>query len=255
MTRIRIAAVSYLNTIPFIYGIEHGSNDLRAELVLSPPSGCAAALRNGQADIALLPVAAHAAFPDFEPITSYCIGAHGPVRTVVLASNTPLSALHTIHLDSHSLTSVQLVRLLCAELWHLTPQWEPLYDYTLPQQHEPGHGYLLIGDKVFEHESHFTYIYDLAAAWQELTGLPFVFAAWVAPRQTDALVIDALEKALAYGVGHVDEAIAESSYADRPYAHDYLTRNIDFRLDPSKRQAMELFRQKILEAEPPADPG
>ena len=112
-----------------------------------------------------------------------------------------------------------------------------------------------IGDKVFEHESHFTYIYDLAAAWQELTGLPFVFAAWVAPRQTDALVIDALEKALAYGVGHVDEAIAESSYADRPYTHDYLTRNIDFRLDPSKRQAMELFRQKILEAEPPADPG
>lgn len=255
MTGTRIAAVSYLNTIPFIYGIGHGSQDLRADILLSPPSGCAAALRDRRADVALLPVAAFPSIPDLEIVTSYCIGASGPVRTVVLASNTPLDELRTIHLDSHSLTSARLIRILCAELWGIAPQWEPLEDYALPQRDEPGHGYLLIGDKVFDHENHFTYLHDLASAWRELTGLPFAFAAWVARRGTDTKVIGALEKALAYGVGHVDEAIAGSLYADRPYARDYLTRNIDFVFDAQKRKAMELFWQKGMKAEPPINPG
>ncbi len=255
MTHIRIAAVSYLNTIPFIYGIEHGSPDLRADLVLSPPSGCAAALRNGQADMALLPVAALPDFPDFEPVTSYCIGANGPVRTVVLVSNTPVQQLHTLHLDSHSLTSTRLIRILCNEYWQIAPQWMSLEDYSLPQRNEAGQGYLLIGDKVFEHETQFSDSYDLAAVWREMTGLPFVFAVWVARKGTDTGTIDLLEKALAYGVGHVDEAVAGSVYAGRAYAHDYLTRNIDFRFDPPKSKALKLFLQKSREAEPPTDPG
>lgn len=255
MTRTRIAAVSYLNTIPFIYGIRHGSSDLRADLLLSPPSGCAAALREGRADIALLPVAAFPSISDLDIVTPYCIGASGPVRTVVLVSNTPLETIHTVHLDSHSLTSVRLVRILCAELWGLAPAWEPLEDYTLPHRDTPGHAYLLIGDKVFAQEGRFAYSYDLATAWGELTGLPFAFAVWVARRGTDSGTLDALEKALAFGVSHVDEAVSASEYASCPYAREYLTRNIDFVFDDQKRRAMELYWQKGMKAEPPINPG
>ena len=83
--RNRIAAVSYLNTIPFIYGIEHAGAGLHAELLLSPPRGCAEALRDGKADLALIPVAAIPGISDLRIVTPYCIGASGPVRTVVLA--------------------------------------------------------------------------------------------------------------------------------------------------------------------------
>ena len=110
--RNRIAAVSYLNTIPFIYGIEHAGAGLHAELLLSPPRGCAEALRDGKADLALIPVAAIPGISDLRIVTPYCIGASGPVRTVVLASADPLENVDTVYLDSHSLTSVRLVRLL-----------------------------------------------------------------------------------------------------------------------------------------------
>ena len=102
--RNRIAAVSYLNTIPFIYGIEHAGAGLHAELLLSPPRGCAEALRDGKADLALIPVAAIPGISDLRIVTPYCIGASGPVRTVVLASADPLENIDTVYLDSHSLT-------------------------------------------------------------------------------------------------------------------------------------------------------
>ena len=120
--RNRIAAVSYLNTIPFIYGIEHAGAGLHAELLLSPPRGCAEALRDGKADLALIPVAAIPGISDLRIVTPYCIGASGPVRTVVLASADPLENVDTVYLDSHSLTSVRLVRLLAAKLWKRLPE-------------------------------------------------------------------------------------------------------------------------------------
>lgn len=255
MTRTRVAAVSYLNTIPFIYGIEHGASALRAELVLSPPSGCAAALADGRADVALLPVGALASFPDLAIITPYCIGADGPVRTVVLAANGPVAGIETIYLDSHSITSARLVQLLARELWGIDPRWEPLTDYTLPEKADPRTGYLLIGDKVFDLESRFTHRYDLAQAWRELTGLPFAFAVWTARPGVDAATVAALEEALGYGVAHIGEAVEVYGYASRPYALDYLTHNIDFTLDADKRRAIALYRQKAQEADPPADPG
>ncbi len=251
----RVVAVSYLNTIPFLYGIEHGASGLRAELVLSPPSGCAEALRNGLADIALLPAGALPTFSDIDIVTPYCIGASGPVRTVILASNGPVEGIETIYLDSHSLTSVRLVKILARELWNITPAWKPLTDYTLREKADPRTGYLLIGDKVFDHEGQFSHTHDLAVAWSTLTGLPFAFAVWVARRGTDPEAVRALEAALSFGVEHIPQAVAAYNYNDRPYALDYLTRNIDFRLDPDKRRALELYWQKAAEADPPLNPG
>ena len=112
MTRTRIVAVSYLNTIPYIYGITRAGGSLREGLLLCPPRLCAEALRTGEANVGLIPVAAIPEIPDLQIITPFCIGASGPVRTVVLASDDPVEELDTIWLDSHSRTSVRLARWL-----------------------------------------------------------------------------------------------------------------------------------------------
>lgn len=255
MMQSRIAAVSYLNTIPFIYGIEHSGVDLSAELLLSPPRKCATAVEEGRADIALIPVAAIPSIQNINLITSFCIGASADVRTVILASNSNLCDIQTIYLDSHSLTSVRLARILAAEHWNITPEWRELDDYSLLDNQPANSGFIIIGDKVFDAEYKFKYKFDLALEWCALTGLPFVFAAWIAKKGVDSKIVDSLESALDYGVHHIDEAIACYGYSSKSYAHQYLTHNIDFVFDVEKRRAMELFWEKGMRISPLINPG
>ena len=163
----RIAAVSYLNTIPFIYGIRHAGN-LRAELLLTPPALCASNFIDGNADIALLPSAVVPRLKDAELVTDFCIGAEGEVRTVVVVSNTPIEEVRRIWLDAHSRTSVQLTGYLAARRWKIAPQWLDMSDYAVLDTPQEGDAFLLIGDKVFDHEDEFIYSYDLAAEWREV---------------------------------------------------------------------------------------
>ena len=116
-------------------------------------------------------------------------------------------------------------------------------------------GYILIGDKVFDHEARFRYLYDLSDEWRAMTGLPFAFAAWVARGEVPQERVSQLEEALRYGTAHIPEAVAWSGYAARPYACDYLIRNIDFVLDAPKRRAMELYWQLGRRYDPPSTPG
>ena len=255
MMRSRIIALSYLNTIPFIYGIEHADVALHADLILSPPRNCAASLRNGEADIALIPVAAIPTIPDIRIITPYCIGASNSVRTVVLASNTPISQIDTIYLDSHSLTSVGLVRVLSSRWWHVSPEWRAMEDFSVLDDPQDRTGYLMIGDKVFTHENNFRYYYDLADQWREMTGLSFVFAAWVARKCVPEERVAELTSALRYGVGHISQAISCYHYDDKPYAYDYLTKNIDYRFDEEKHRALKLYWTEKMKVDPPIGPG
>ena len=145
----RIAAVSYLNTIPFIYGIEHEGN-LRAELLLSPPSLCAKNFAEHKADIALVPAAAVPSLADAQVVTEYCIGAAGPVRTVVLLSNEPIEKAHRVFLDAHSLTSVQLAGYLLAKHWKVTRKGtDP--DFTEGLQHALTFGIEHTYEAILEH--------------------------------------------------------------------------------------------------------
>ena len=250
----RIAAVSYLNTIPFIYGIEHEGN-LRAELLLSPPAVCAKNFAEHKADIALVPAAAVPSLADAEIVTEYCIGAAGPVRTVVLLSGEPIETVRRVFLDAHSLTSVQLAGYLLAKHWKVSPEYYTMEDYAQLDHALPGDAFLLIGDKVFDYEGRFAYSYDLAAEWREATGLPFAFAVWVARKGTPYEVTDALEEALTFGVERIYEAVQQSDYRDRPYAYDYLTRNIDFLFDNEKRKALQKFWTSGVKVTPLVEPG
>lgn len=290
-TPVRITAVSYLNTLPFIYGIEQrvaaSSVPFVQEEVLSAgedialslrvPALCAVDAIAGETDIALIPVAAIPLIPGFSAlsdaagtssaaytpqiITDYCIGAEGAVDTVVLLSDTPLADIRRVYLDSHSRTSVQLVRVLAREHWRISPRWVDFADCASAFAMSAGDGrgleygeaMVAIGDKVFGLKaSHdYAYCYDLAAEWADFTGgLPFVFAAWVACTPAGLEYAPRLNEALAYGVGHIAESITgtvnRSRDFDFPQAYHYLTQSIKFDLDDRKRAAMRLFWEKII---------
>ncbi len=235
-----LEAVSYLNTVPFIYGIE-SVTQLQAALLLSPPNQCAAHFRDRKTDVALVPVAAIPALDDARIVTSWCLGAVGDVRTVVLVSDSPLEQIERVYLDFHSLTSARLVQLLCDELWHISPDFQSLTDYTTIERRRPTDAFLLIGDKVFGYEGRFAQSHDLARAWRALTGLPMVFAAWVAHKSICDEQIAQLDEALEYGVAHIPEAIQALGHGDKPYALDYLTQNMNYHFDARKQQALQRF--------------
>ena len=250
----KIIAVSYLNTIPFIYGLRHHSN-LGADLLLAPPATCYQNFVEGKADIALMPAAMVSSLADAEIVTDYCIGAVGKVRTVVVVSNSPIAQVRRIFLDAHSKTSVQLCGYLAKNLWKIEPEWHAMEDYSLLDSAEQGDAFLLIGDKVFDNEGRFAYSYDLAEEWHKATKMPFTFAVWVARKGLSYEVRDELQAAFTYGMEHIYEAILESGYAEREYAYEYLTENIDFLFDIQKHNALKKFWDYGLKVEPKVNPG
>lgn len=244
--KIRIASVSYLNSVQFTYGIER-SGLIDAELTLAPPVECASRLRDGEADMALIPVGGLLSLgeegKDFDIITSHCIGAVGEVRTVVLMSDEEVGNIERIWLDPHSQSSVKLLAHLCEHHFKISPKWLILSDMSRVEHPQDGDAFLLIGDKVFDHEGVFEYTYDLAHEWQELTSLPFVFAVWCCRHGLSDEIVEQLEEALTWGVERTFEALREL----RPEfeiedGYRYLTENIDTLFDSQKREAMRLFR-------------
>lgn len=253
--RRKIAAVSYLNTVPFVYGIKH-AGFLHADLLLAPPADCVKNFLDSDCLVALLPVGALPSLTtDYKIITSYCIGASRSVRTVGLFSRVPIDQVKRIMLDSHSRTSVVLTKILCAELWKINPEWGELSDLSLVDPTDSQTAFLLIGDKVFDYENLFPYRYDLADCWRELTSMPMVFAVWVARKDCPPEVEDDLQLSLTFGLERTWEAIVEEGYSSKDYAYEYLTENIDFLFDNQKYKALEKFWEKGLKYIPHAKPG
>ncbi|PKP16826.1 MAG: hypothetical protein CVU06_13960, partial [Bacteroidetes bacterium HGW-Bacteroidetes-22] len=163
-----IAAVSYLNTLPFVYGITRSNELSDTNLRLMVPSDCATSLLEGQSQVALVPVGLLEQLKPWHLIGDYCIGAEGAVKTVLLLSNVPIRDIGRIYLDTDSGTSVRLVKILAARLWKINPVWQKL----------PKDGVSLnltdavvaIGDKTFAMRNNFTMATDLAHEWMQLTG-------------------------------------------------------------------------------------
>ncbi len=244
--KVTIAAVSYLNSVQFTYGIEN-SGLIDADLKLSTPAECSAMLRNGDVEIALIPTGAldslEADGVDFRIVTSHCIGAIGAVRTVVMVSDEEPNKIERIWLDPHSQSSVKLLAHLCEHHFKISPKWMILNDMSRVEHPQDGDAFLLIGDKVFDHEGIFEYSYDLAEEWQRHTSLPFVFAVWCARESVPDEEVEALEEALTWGVERTFEALQklrpEFEIED---GYRYLTESIDTLFDTQKREALRQFR-------------
>lgn len=243
LQRIKVSAVSYLNTAPFVYGLKHTSIQDQIDLHLDYPAECARKVASGETDMGLVPVAAIPTIPTYNIITDFCIGAEGPVRTVVLLSNSPIETIERIYLDYQSRTSVVLVRVLSHSLWKIKPKWTPYTPLHTSKDIDPYDGVVIIGDRVFELEKSFKYRYDLAEEWIKLTGLPFVFAAWVSNKPLDSTFINTFNDSLRYGVDRIPESVEyfANSKISNQESEFYLKNNISFDLNPQKREAIKLF--------------
>ena len=233
---IRVVAIPYLNTAPFVYGLKQKALSPTIHLDDATPAVAAYQLHHDLCDLAIIPVAAVPSLPYYEIVGKYCIGAVSAVASVLLCSRVPVEQIREVALDQESRTSVLLAKLLLRDYWQVTPQYVPLLA-DLPES------VVLIGDKALLHGGQYRYIYDLAEHWIHWTGKPFVFAAWVANKVLPNGFAEIFDDALAYGLAHIDEAIA--AHADNrfcaAFAHAYLSQNISYPLDHEKYKGLELF--------------
>lgn len=245
---IRVSVVSYLNAKPFMRGLSQLSpGDQTFQIETDIPSICAQKLIEDKTDIGLIPVAMIPRLRESHIITNYCIAADGIVDSVLLVSQREINEITQIQLDLESRTSVLLARILAHEHWKISPQWIPqTANHDFSKADETGAA-VLIGDKALEHRHRYNYSYDLAAAWKEHTGLPFVFAAWVSNKQIAPAAIEKLNQLFATGIAAIPE-ISKDLQTQYPYAdvQEYLTHRIRYRLQTKEAEAMQLFLKKAI---------
>jgi chorismate dehydratase len=221
------------------------------DISLDIPSLCASKLSDGRADIGLIPVAAIKDVPNAKIISDFCIASSGKVRTVVLLSDVPLKEISKIILDYQSRTSVQLVQVLARYFWKITPNWEKGEQGYIENISDQTTAVVVIGDRVFEAAKKFKYCYDLGEEWKIFTGLDFVFACWISNKEIDIEFISEFNKALAYGLSHIEEMIRECEVIERmDELNEYFSKYIKFVLDDSKRNGLALFLKFCKEMEP-----
>lgn len=244
MKKIRISAVSYTNTKPFIYGLERSPVLDQIDLSLDMPADCAQKLIDDKADIGLIPVAAALSLPEWHIVSAYCIGAVGPVNSVFIFSNCDIREATTVQLDPQSRSSNNLARVLLKNYWQVKPELivdSP--DYA--EATDIKTAFVQIGDRTFGKTDKYPFVYDLAEEWQKFTGLPMVFAAWIANKPIADDFIAEFDKALKYGLDHRNELLKELPTRPDFDLEDYLMHRLDFDLSEDKRKALYLFLDYI----------
>mgnify|MGYP006269006719 FL=1 len=241
MGKIRVTAVSYLNTKPLLYGLLNSDLAAEIDLELNVPAQCATLLKSGKADLALMPVAVLPELDSPHVISDFCIGTVGAVKTVCIYSDCPLPEAEAVYLDHHSRTSVQLTRLLLRDHWQLQPTLIPAKDGYIKKIGGRTAG-LVIGDRTIGLESRFRYTYDLGQAWMDHTGLPFVFAAWVSNRPLPESFTERFNKALKSGVAQIEKLkyLLPAPHPDFSL-ETYFTEHISYEFDAPKRAALKHF--------------
>ena len=241
--KIKVGAVSYLNTVPLLYGIEHSPVMDKIELSVNYPSILAQQLKDGAIDVALLPVAAMSSIPDCKIISDYGIAADGNVASVAIFSHVPVDEVETIYLDYQSRTSVQLAKLLLSKYWKKDVEYKQASAGYIEDIKDNTAG-VIIGDRALEQLNNFEYVYDLSEAWKEYTGLPFIFAAWVANKDLPEDFIQAFNQANATGLENIDLIVSNTicTYAD---LKKYYTESIHYQLDENKKKGLNKFLELI----------
>jgi len=252
MSRLRISAISYLNTAPLMWDFEHGSAGADFDLSYTIPSACAAELSAGTADIGIIPSAAYASIPDLVILPGVAIASRGAVRSILLVSKVSTENMRTIALDTSSITSVALTKVLFEKWLGGGRQFTPM-EPNLNKMLEEHDAALVIGDPALQVDRSRYLIFDLAEEWVRRTGKPFVFAFW------------AVRRAALKGRSHLDPASTFQQSRDHGLeaasldalarqwsprlaiteddVRSYLTENIHYYLDPDCLEGLQLFYQ------------
>jgi chorismate dehydratase len=263
MSRLKISAISYLNTAPLMWDFEHGEAGAdqvaNYDISYTIPSDCAEALSAGTADIGIIPAAAYATVPDLVIIPEVAIAARRAVRSILLVSKRPIDRLSkqplwkqvgTVALDTSSMTSVALVKILFAEWLGGAREYKPMAP-DLDAMLDACDAALLIGDPALQVDRTRYFTLDLAEEWVARTGKSFVFAFWAIRKQAlagrnAAAIAEVFKKSRDHGLSPKNlEAIAQE-WAPRlgltvEFVRVYLTHNIHYYLDPPCLEGLELF--------------
>lgn len=240
----RIGSPDSLNTVPLTRGIE-------PEVLFAPPAQLAEMLARDELDAALVSITAVLFSDRYDVLDSIAISSRGAVESVLLAHRRPLEELREVFCDPASLTSVNLVKVLLGERG-MKPQFRPLRDYAEATHHD---AVLLIGDAaldfLFEHGAagasrrRYT-VWDLGAAWRELTGLPFVYAAWALRRGVDTLRLrELLLAAKARGVSSLEAIARERPDYGYEFRKSYLGGSIRYELGPEEKRGLRRFAELL----------
>ncbi len=282
MSKLRISIVEYLNTAPLVWGFTDGPLRGKYDLSFTVPSLCADALRNGEADIAIIPAIEYQRMGlpgEFLVLPGISVAAKGPVRSILAISRVPMSQVKRFALDSSSRSSAAMVRLLCAGPWKVAPEFvearpdpvemlrsadaalligDPALRLTLKVEalatKKPGGEYCCQGDpaEMPVPGVETLFVYDLASEWRQWTGLPCVLAMWSARREaaTPEVVAD-FTASKNFGVARVVE-IGELAEARLGMPSKEITRylgeNVDYSLDEANRAGLAMYYEKAAAA-------
>jgi chorismate dehydratase len=253
MTQLRISAISYLNTAPLMWDFDHGAAGRDFDISYTLPSACARALQAGAADIGIIPAAAYASIPSLQILPGVAIASRQAVRSILLVGNIPVEEVRTVALDTSSMTSVALTKVLF-EKWiggdRIFTSMPPDLDAMLAASDAA----LLIGDPALQVDRSRYYTLDLAEEWIRYTGKPFVFAFWAVRERalTNRAAADNSELAAIFQRSR-DRGLAPESLDQiaRDWAprlnlseddvRSYLTQNIYYELDAACLEGLQLF--------------
>jgi len=251
MRRLRISAISYLNTAPLMWDFEHGQAGRQFEISYTLPSGCAKALAEGRADIGIIPAAAYAQIPGLEILPDVAIASRRAVRSILLVSQIPVEQVRTVALDTSSMTSVALIKVLF-EKWmgggRVFLPMEPDIEKMLGEC-DAG---LLIGDPALEVDRNRYHTLDLAEEWIRHTGKPFVFAFWAVRGEALREVNPFLDLAAVFresrdhglqpqNLERIAQEWAPRVGLSKAEVRSYLTENIHYQLDAECCEGLQLF--------------
>jgi chorismate dehydratase len=254
MSRLKISAISYLNTAPLLWDFEHGEPGAPArqdfDISYTIPSACAQALQEGTADIGIIPAAAYATVPDLAIIPNVAIASRQAVRSILLISKVPVEQIRSVALDTSSMTSVALAKILFAKWLGGAREYADMAP-DLGTMLAKCDAALLIGDPALQVDRTRYLTIDLAEEWIARTGKSFVFAFWAIRKQAlagrhGAAIAEVFQKSRDHGLAPENlEAIAQE-WAPRlgltvEIIRVYLTHNIHYYLDPPCLEGLELF--------------
>jgi len=251
MRKLRISAISYLNTAPLMWDLEHGEAGRQFDISYTLPSACARALAEGTADIGIIPAAAYTQIPGLQVLPEVAIASRRAVRSILLVSKVPLEKVRSVALDTSSLTSVALTKVLF-EKWlgggrTFTPM-APDVEKMLAG-HDAG---LVIGDPALKIDRSRYLTLDLAEEWIRYTGKPFVFAFWAVRGEAlreaapgldlPAVFQDSRDHGLEpASLDQIARAWAPRLDIGEADVRAYLTENIYYRLDSGCLEGLQLF--------------
>ena len=253
MQPLRISAISFLNTAPLMWDFESGetAERLKAEFEVSYtiPSRCAQQLKEGSADIGIIPVAAYTEIPDLAIVPDVAIAAKNKVRSILLVSKVPLDKIRSVATDDSSRTSAALVEIYLRKFVGLDPGFtrqKPSLKEML-QWHDAA---LLIGDPALQAATGSYFVFDLAEEWRRWTGRPFVFAFWAVrkaalqQRGGGPGIARVFQQSRDHGVQHIAEIAstwAAKLNLSTQLVREYLTDNVDYSLDGENLDGLRLF--------------